>query len=234
MNRAPEQTDRKTALMSGLASFLSKYRKVLAGLLIVIALVVVSLVVILTLQQNRRDESLEAVEELQRSYGQWLAASESERSEGGERLVEQASAVVTEYEGMYAAIRASLIQADVLFELERWDEAAAQFAETAAIADDSYLGAVASMGAAVSYENAGNGEQALAVYGNLVDAFAEDSSFMPRALFNIGRIHEQSGSIVEAADSYNRLIDDYPTSSWTNLARNRIITLTVEGRIGEE
>jgi TolA-binding protein len=121
-----------------------------------------------------------------------------------------------------------------MFELERWSDAAEQYLRTVTMSEGTYLGATATVGAAVSHENAGNSDRALELYRDLVDSYEEDSSYTPRALFNIGRIQEQQDSIAEAAEYYNRLVDDYPTSSWTNLARNRIITLTVEGRIGEE
>jgi tetratricopeptide (TPR) repeat protein len=226
--------DKKTALLAGLTNFLSRYRKVLAGVLIVIALGVVALVTVLTVQQNRRDASLEAVEELQRSYRDWTASAESEATEGVDALAEQAEAIIADYEGMYAAARASLILAAAMFELERWSDAAEQYSRTVTMSEGTYLGATATVGAAVSHENAGNSDRALELYRDLVDSYEEDSSYTPRALFNIGRIQEQQDSIAEAAEYYNRLVDDYPTSSWTNLARNRIITLTVEGRIGEE
>ncbi len=184
--------------------------------------------------RNRRDASLETVEELQRTYREWLASPESQRAEGVDALREQVASITGEYEGMYAATRASLILADALFELGRWSEAGEEYSQARATAEGSYLEAIATVGAAVSYENAGNTAQALELYEELVDSYESDSSYTPRSLFNIGRIQEQAGNIVEAAESYNQLVDDYPTSSWTNLARNRIITLTVEGRIGEE
>jgi TolA-binding protein len=90
------------------------------------------------------------------------------------------------------------------------------------------------MGASAARENAGDSEAALVHLQAVVDDFGTQSSYTPRALFNVGRINEVQNNIVEASEAYNRLIDDYPTSSWTNLARNRIITLTIQGRIGEE
>ena len=75
-------------------------------------------------------------------------------------------------------------------------------------------------------------ELALELLNRLVDLYDAQSAEIPRALFSIGRINEGLDQIVEAAESYNQLIDDYPGSSWTNLARDRIITLTVQGRIG--
>ena len=75
-------------------------------------------------------------------------------------------------------------------------------------------------------------ELALDILNRLVEQYDAESAEIPRALFSIGRINEGLDNIVDAAESYNRLIDDYPASSWTNLARDRIITLTVQGRIG--
>ena len=50
-------------------------------------------------------------------------------------------------------------------------------------------------------------------------------------MFAIGRLNEKLGLMASAAEAYRELVDAYPASSWTNLARTRIITLAVEGRI---
>jgi TolA-binding protein len=88
------------------------------------------------------------------------------------------------------------------------------------------------MDAAVAAENAGETDRALQLLQRVVDEYDDESAETPRALFSIARIHEQSDEVARAADTYRQLIDSYPASSWTNLARNRIISLTVQGRIG--
>ena len=88
------------------------------------------------------------------------------------------------------------------------------------------------MEAAVAAENAGDPERALELHRRIVDDHGDENPEVPRALFSIGRILEQQDEVADAAEAYRQLVDDYPASSWTNLARNRIITLTVEGRIG--
>jgi TolA-binding protein len=88
------------------------------------------------------------------------------------------------------------------------------------------------MQAAIAYENDTDIDSAKQVLGAIVSDYADSSAEVPRALFSLGRISEVEDAIADASDYYNRLVDDYPTSSWTNLARDRIITLTVQGRIG--
>jgi outer membrane protein assembly factor BamD (BamD/ComL family) len=52
-------------------------------------------------------------------------------------------------------------------------------------------------------------------------------------LFTQGRLNEELENHEVAADAYNRLVDEHPQSSWTNLARNRIIALKTRGLIAE-
>ena len=47
-------------------------------------------------------------------------------------------------------------------------------------------------------------------------------------IFALGRLHESTEDTDSARSYYERLIDEYPASGWTNLARSRIITLNLE------
>ncbi|MFW6251199.1 MAG: tetratricopeptide repeat protein, partial [Alkalispirochaetaceae bacterium] len=67
----------------------------------------------------------------------------------------------------------------------------------------------------------------------LVEEYADSSAQVPRALFALGRLSESADAYEEAASYYNRILDEYGESSWTTLARNRIIFLQTEELISE-
>ncbi len=237
MKRTDENADKKTQVLEGLAAFLTRYRRVIVTVLILAAVGVVALVVVLSIQSNRSEQALESVEALQERYRDWSANVDSEGRESAtsdfDEIAETAMQIVERYPGTYAALRAQMLTAEGYFQLDEWQQAAENFTAVASSAEGTYLAMTAAMAAGVSHENAGATEEALESYRLVAESEDLGYGFAPRALFAVGRIEETRGDIDVATEWYQRLVDDYPTSSWTNLARNRIITLTVEGRIGE-
>jgi len=218
--------------MAAITAFLTKYRKPLLFTIAGMAVVVVGLVVVLSIQNSRNEAALEAVEDLQDDFQEWSDLADEEQVAEYEALATAARAIIDGHPRTYAAARARILDARALFALERWTDAVERYLEVAELRSDTYLAPTALMDAAVALESAGETSRALELHQRIVDEYAGESAEVPRALFSIGRIHETEDRATQAADAYRRLIDDYPASSWTNLARNRIITLTVEGRIG--
>jgi len=62
-------------------------------------------------------------------------------------------------------------------------------------------------------------------------AESEGFAVVPRVLFNIGRIEETRGNIDKAVESYKKLVTDYPSDQWASLAKSRIITLDIDGKV---
>jgi len=231
MNTA-ESHDTKPTVLDTLSHFLSRHRIVLIVLLVIVALAVIGLFVGLEITTNRTQRSLVLVEELQTSYDKWLLLDQEFRASELDPLVTEIDNLLESYPRTYAAQRAIYLHAQALAELERWSEASEHYLDLADRFPEVYLAPISLMQAAVATENAADPNLALDILNRLIDEYDAKSAEIPRALFSIGRINEGLNNIVDAAESYNRLIDDYPGSSWTNLARDRIITLTVQGRIG--
>lgn len=227
-----ESQDTKSPFLDKLSHFLARHRVVLIVLLVVVALAIVGLFVGLEISTNRTQRSLVLVEELQISYDHWILLDQELRTSEFATLVAEIDSLLESYPRTYAAQRATFLHAHALTELEQWAEASERYVDLADRFPDAYLAPISLTQAAVATENAGDPDLALNILNRLVGDYDAKSAEIPRALFSIGRINERLDNIVDAAESYNRLIDDYPGSSWTNLARDRIITLTVQGRIG--
>lgn len=239
---APHQKPRAVDLI---AEFVSRNRTVLSVVLGAIVVAAVALFVVFSVQAARVRSSLEAVETLQQSYDEWLALGEvpfeidadvvtttAAQAERYPELQQEVEQIASRFAGMYAARRALLIGGDALFELGRWEEAAAEYERAVAAGRPSYLTPIALLRAAIALESAERYEAALAVHRRIVTDFADTSADAPRAMFAIGRLSERLNRLAEAAQAYRQLIENYPASSWTSLARTRIITLTAQGRIG--
>jgi len=231
MNTA-EAHDSKSPLRDTLAHFLTRHRIALIVFLIIIAVAVVALFVVLEITTSRTERSLVRIEDLQISYADWLVLDQDLRASGFDTLVADIEDLVDSYPNTYAAQRAIYLHARGLTELEQWAAASEQYTSLADRFPEAYLAPISLTQGAVAAENAGQPQLALEILQRLIDRYDAESAEIPRALFSIGRINEGLDNIFVAAESYNQLIDDYPGSSWTNLARDRIITLTVQGRIG--
>ncbi|MFW5776903.1 MAG: tetratricopeptide repeat protein [Spirochaetota bacterium] len=228
--QASEESQRRP--MDVLIAFLTRHRTTIMITVGVIVVAVVALIIVLSVQNTRTERSLAAVDELREDFDDWLESDAQAQEAAYDLLAEDAASIIDSYPGTYAAARARLIEANALVELERWEEAAGIFLEVAEGTSDTYLAPVSLMDAAIALEHAGDSDRALVIHQRLADEYGDNTAEVPRALFSIGRLNEQADRVADAAEAYRRLIDDYPASSWTNLARNRIITLTVEGRIG--
>lgn len=231
-NQEAPQSTSATNVGSGLVSFLTRNRSILTGVGIAVLAGVVALMIVLSVQNGRIQEALVAVERLEQDFSAWEELDTDARETGFEELRTTASAIMTSYSGTYSAVRAQMITAEAQAIMERWSEASEGFESAAAAARGSYLAPVALMAAAASSENGDDPARALELYQRVVTEYGETTPQAPRAAFAVGRILESQDRIAEAADAYRSLVEDYPASSWTNLARNRIISLTVEGRIG--
>ena len=70
-------------------------------------------------------------------------------------------------------------------------------------------------------------------YDTVLNVWSDDV-IIPRALFSLGRLEEQKKNMTEAELIYDRLIEEYGSSSWSLIARNRIIALEVDKLLSED
>lgn len=140
---------------------------------------------------------------------------------------ERAEATLTQLDGLKgsAAKNARLFRAGVLYDLERYEEARSAYA-TAAQDTSPELAAVAREGIALSLEQLGKIDEAIAAYGAVAPKDEKASEFYrDRALLGLGRLYEKKGEKQKAIDSYKELVAKYPQSSVREDAQNRLAVL---------
>ena len=165
---------------------------------------------------------LHAVEEL---YAQWNNATTEEREGFVEKIVTAFDEIEEEYSGTYAHQRGLFMMGDFYFTNEDWENSLDKYLALAGSYSESYLAPVALYNAAAACEELGDNERALENYRRISDEYSE-SALAPRSLFSVGRLEEQI-SADQALSAYNELIESYPQSNWTKLARSRIIELNI-------
>lgn len=230
MSEHEERPDLRTRFIN----FFSHYRLplIIAGVVIVVGLM--AFLVGSEIVNTRLQQSLVLAEEAQTQFQEWrnLDPESEEAIAAAQELETALDEILSRFPRRYAAARALFIRGSLRFEREEFGPAAESYESVATRFPESHLAPVAMSNAAASYEEADDEENASRMWQLIADTFGRNSAETPRALFALGRLAEDDGSFAIAAIQYNRLLDDYPSSSWTSLARNRIIYLTTEGLIG--
>jgi predicted negative regulator of RcsB-dependent stress response len=220
---------KKQQFLNGLSNFLTKYRTFFIILLVVIIVGLIAFAVAREVIDRRAEVSAVIVEDLQRDYQEWLTAVDDTNKESLEESCrEQIREILDRYPRTYAAQRAFLILGGMEFELENWTEAEKSFKSLYVRFSDSYLGAVALWNLSVVYERSDAPEAALETLETLETEFRDTYPDMPHVLFSLGRMEETLGDIEGARERYNDLVDNFPRSNWTKLARDRIIFLDLQ------
>lgn len=234
MQRTDER-DTKTRIADAISNLLSRHWKTIVFTFAGIVVVTIGIFAYVQIQENRANEAAQMAEELQLDYEAWQNAEEEEQSVLEEAIQDSIDELVDRYSGTYAASRALMIRAEIDWEQEEWPAAAETYARVADEYRDSHVAAVALLNAAAAEDAAGNTETALGHVDTLIERYAdgEPTPELARAFFARGRLNEELRNYEIAADAYNGLVEDHPESSWTNLARNRIIALKTRGLIVE-
>jgi predicted negative regulator of RcsB-dependent stress response len=223
-----------TSVAAVVSGFAERHRVVL---LVVAGTLLAALIIWLAWAERERsveESSALRAERLQELYVTWRAEPEGTRKSNlGEDLLEDVEHILRRFPRRYAAQRAFYVRAQYRFELEQWNDAAADWQEVAARWPDSYLAPLSIFNAAVAVEEAGQAEAALEHLQRIVDQW-EASLVVPRALFSIGRMAEQRTDYGTAEASYDRLTEEYGGSRWSTAARNRLIALETQSRLAAE
>jgi predicted negative regulator of RcsB-dependent stress response len=240
-----EQTAERRSFIDALSFAIQRNRKVLLILLVIIIVALLGLVTVLQIRKTHEEASAERIEAVEKQYVEWAAAKEEAGKENAEQdviskadsleadILQAAEAVVAEYDGLYAQMRAFDILAAVAFDKKEYEKAAEYWTTLAGKHAKAYLAPIALLNAAAAWEEAGKTDKAMEALTEIVTKFSTVFPDVPRILFSLGRLAEGNQSFEDAKDYYNRLIDEYSGSSWTKLAHNRIIYLQIENKISK-
>ena len=221
----------KKRLGDTIAHLVHRLRYALWAVLIAAAVFLVGYLVWTEVSKKRLVDSTLLAESAQTLFDSWVSEQDEARKAALEKdLADQLDRLVARYPRQYGGQRGLYLRADQRFRLKNWDGARADYEEVARRFPSSYLAAVSLFNAGVCAEEKGDADAAQALYMRVADTY-KDSGAVPRALFDAGRLDEQKGAWDEALRKYERMESDYASSSWTKLAKNRIIALKVEGKL---
>jgi len=126
-------------------------------------------------------------------------------------------------------VRANLLAAELSYQKEDYEAAAKFYEAAAAKSKKAYTAPIAYYNLASCYEKLNNLDAAAANYKKAGDN--EDYILKNHAKFSYGRVLETQGKYAEAVAAYTELNDKDPDDNWAKLAKTRIISLKVEGKV---
>ncbi|MFP4490633.1 MAG: tetratricopeptide repeat protein [Spirochaetaceae bacterium] len=205
--------------------FLSTYRNVIIALSVVILVALAAVAIYTLVMNNRIEESSIMAEELQESFEEWQSADNDEKAELEENIVSDAEDIISQYGSLYAAARAHMVLGKLHAENDEWEDAEDRFLTVSESFPKSYLAPVSLLSAAACREETEDLEGAVELYQRVEADYSENSPAAAQAVFSAGRVYERLDRTDKALGAYNSIVDNFSNSSWTNLARSRIIYL---------
>jgi len=210
--------------------FMHANRKVFLFLVVAVMVGVVGLGIFSAVSSNLVVKSTIALDGLEASYKEFSVLEESEKPASSLTLIEETDKLIAKYGKRYAAVRASMIKAEVLLAINdapAAEKALASLAETYA---KSHLAPVALANAAAIAEDRGDADLAL-TYLTRIESTYPSAVGIGRITLSIGRIYEATKLYEKAFETYTRLVATGAESDWTKIAHDRIILLRSQGLV---
>ena len=216
---------------TALSGFLHRFRFVLWGVLGAGLVFIVAWFGWAEITRRQSATATVQAEKAQELYDSWIAEADTAKKEAIQKdLLGRLDSLVARPGRLYGTQRALMLRADLRFELKDWDGAAADYRELARRFPASYLAPIALFDAATCLEEKDDREGAAKLYTDIVTRW-KGTAVAPRALFALGRLAEEAGTWDEARTRYEQLDAEWPSSGWTQLAKNRLVALKVAGKI---
>ncbi len=221
-----EQTEKKT-LTDSIGDFITAYRKVILGLLVVIFAAAAAFGIGTAVLSAQKKSALSDLDALEVEYSK-LAADENADAQKKSEIAAKAKALA-EKSGGVARTRAAMFAADIAFADKNWEESRTYWLMAAKAQSKAYTSPICFYNAAVCSEEAGDLDAALSYFNTAAEN--KDFPLVSRALFNAGRIEESRGNYAQAVSLYEKLDASYSGTDWANLGKSRIIALRASGKI---
>lgn len=222
--------DERTArerFVDALSGFLQRQRVPILVLTIVALVGIVSFAVYAEVSSRRAEEALVRLEDIQTRVDERQGLEDDERVEFDEEIIGELSEIIERYPRTYATQRSFFLSGILYMEQENFAEAAESFGRVADRFPEGHLALIARANQATAYEENSQPEEAMDAYRELLTMRPDSSPLIARALFSLGRLSETlSQDSDQSRDYYERVVNEYPQSNWTSLARNRLLALS--------
>ena len=126
-------------------------------------------------------------------------------------------------------VRANMLSAEIYYQKKDFENARSAWLAAAQKGKNTYIVPIEFFNAASCSEELGNLDDAASGYKSASEV--KDFYEAAHALFSLGRVQEAKEDFVAAAASYQALVDKSPEDSWAKLAKNRLVSLKISGKV---
>lgn len=226
------ETHSKVSVKENVAHFIQRFRIFLISFLVLVAVGIIVAAVYQGISSASSNAVTKVTEELETAYENLKSAKDDTEKLAFQKIFDEVSQKIEKsYSGSFAQQRCDYYQGNLKFAAKDFGGAEIAFAKAAKDLNSSYLAPIALMNAAISAEENLNTPKTVSYLTDLVQNYAKTSALAYRAQFNLGRLAESQKQWAVAKDVYQKLLDSFGSSSWTKLARDRIIYLKAQGLI---
>ena len=225
-----EKKKEVTSAQKKLDGFMTRHRKPILITALLVVLAAIGVCVYVGIVDSQRKSALAQIDKIEYDYTNKFDSLTEEEIVARQNSTLEALAPYTGKKGV-VGVRANMLAADINFAKKDYVNSK-DFWIAAAEADlKSYTSPICYYNAGVCYEETGDNQSASLYYQKAVDN--EKFLLDARALMGIARTKENSGDYSGAAEIYQKLIDDYGTDDWTDLAQSRLLQLQIDGKVNK-
>lgn len=211
-------------------SFILRFRKAFIVLVAALVVAVVAVIVIELATESHNNSVAGAMAEIDKAYAE-LQNPTGDKAEAQKQFDAVASKIDNSFKGTLAQQQALILQGSAKANDKNFADAEALFVKAYQSLKTSYLAPNALMDAAIAAESRNDVAKAKEYLTELATNFEKTSPLAIRAWFNVGRLQEKDQKWADAKTAYDAVVSKFSDSSWTKLARDRILYLKAKALI---
>ena len=226
-NKRSDEKEKQT-FSDLLTLFIVKFKFVFLGIFVVGLIAIIAYGVISSSKEKAVKAGLAEIDAVTTEFAE-LKIAETTDTAKEDALLARAQAIADKNNPAVVKVRAQMVIAEIQFDRKNFEAARTAWLAAAEADKKSYTYGLCNYQCGICSEELGDLDNAVAY----LKTAAESDGFavVPRVLFNIGRIEETRGNFDKAVESYKKLVTDYPSDQWASLAKSRIITLDLDGKV---
>jgi tetratricopeptide (TPR) repeat protein len=177
--------------------------------------------------KKKQQDAFGAFEKVYQVYTELTNDQELADEEKQEKLVtltEDFQLVMDTYPDSKAAVKSAYYAGNILFDAEKYEQAAEYFQKGSRIDKNYYATFLCLQKLAICHEQLDGLEKAAQTYQKIRDEY-EDTYIIPTVLFNLGQVLEKQDKPEKADEQYSLILTSYQWSSWKDLAEKRQLLL---------
>ena len=198
------------------------------GIFVVGLIAIIAYGVISSSKEKAVKAGLAEIDAVTTEYAE-LKIAETTDTAKEDALLARAQAIADKNNPAVVKVRAQMVIAEIQFDRKNFEAARTAWLAAAEADKKSYTYGLCNYQCGICSEELGDLDNAVAYLKTAAES--EGFAVVPRVLFNIGRIEETRGNFDKAVESYKKLVTDYPSDQWASLAKSRIITLDLDGKV---